>query len=160
MTAGDSESPRLHDVSIDHVTAFPPRVLFIIGGPRLDPRMTGLTITNSIFTVGAQRFGTTGGGVDRNCAAMPQRRGAESIFHDCFASYTFHHNVIIDGGGGWPKDNQTPGNVADLGFASFKNGNGGDYRLSSSSKFKHAASDRKDVGADLDAIDQATMGVQ
>ncbi len=160
MTPGDSESPRLHDVSIDHVTAFPPRVLFIIGGPRLDPRMTGLTITNSIFTVGAQRFGTTGGGVDRNCAAMPQRRGAESIFHDCFASYTFHHNVIIDGGGGWPKDNQTPGNVADLGFASFKNGNGGDYRLSSSSKFKHAASDRKDVGADLDAIDQATMGVQ
>jgi hypothetical protein len=32
--------------------------------------------------------------------------------------------------------------------------------LSSGNKFKHAASDLKDVGADLDAIDQATMGVQ
>ena len=90
---------------------------------------------------------------------MPQRRAAESIFHDCSASYTFHHNVIIDVGGGWPKDNQTPGYAADVGFANFKNGNGGDYKLSSS-KFNHAASDRKDVGADLDAIDQATMGVQ
>jgi len=160
MTPGVSESPRLHDVRIDHVTAFPPRILFIIGGPRLDPRMTGLSITNSIFTIGAQRITTTGGGVDRNCSAQPQGRGPESVFHDCFASYTFHHNVIIDGGGGWPKDNQTTGNVADLGFANFKDGNGGDYRLSSSSKFKYAASDRKDVPADLDAIDQATMGVQ
>ena len=26
MTPGTSASPRLHDVSIDHVTAFPPRV--------------------------------------------------------------------------------------------------------------------------------------
>jgi hypothetical protein len=160
MTPGISASPRLHDVSIDHVTAFTPRILFLIGGPRLDPRMTALSITNSIFTAGTQRIATTGGGVDRNCSAMPQGRAPESVFHDCFVPYTFHHNVIIGGGGGWPKDNQTPGSVAEVGFANYKNGNGGDYRLSSGSKFKHAGADRKDVGADLDAIDQATLGVQ
>jgi len=160
MTPGISASPRLHDVSIDHVTAFPPKSLFIIGGPRIDPRMSGLSITNNIFTTGPQPIATTGGGVDKNCSAMPQRRAPEDIFHDCFAPYSFHHNVIIGGGGGWPKDNKTPGKLADVGFAAGTNGNGIEPRLSPSSKFKHAASDQRDVGADIDAIDRATMGVQ
>jgi hypothetical protein len=160
MTPGISASPRLHDVSIDHVTAFPARSLFIIGGPIVDPRMSGLSITNSIFSTSAQPIATTGGGIDKNCSAMPQRKSPEIVFHDCFSSYTFHHNVIIGGGGGWPKDNKTPGSLADVGFVSHKNGIGGDYRLSPGSKFKHAASDQKDAGADLDAIDKATLGAR
>jgi len=160
MAAGISESPRLHDVSIDHVTAFPPKNLFIIGGPRLDPRMRGLSITNSIFTTGAQPIQTTGGGVDKNCSAMPQRNAPGDVFQHCFASYTFHHNVIIGGGGGWPKDNKTAGSLADVGFVNYKDGNAGDYRLSPRSKFKHTAADQKDVGADLDLIDKATTGVR
>jgi hypothetical protein len=160
MTVGVSESPRLHDVAIDHVTAFAPRAVFIIGGPRLDPRMSGLSITNSIFTAGERRITTTGGGVEKNCAAMPDSKPPEVVFHECFSSYTFHHNLIIDGGGGWPKENKTPKNIADVGFSDYKNGNGGDYRLSPASRFKHAAADQKDPGADLDAIDQATMRVQ
>jgi hypothetical protein len=160
MTPGTSASPRLHDVSIDHVTAFPPKSLFIIGGPLVDPRMTGLSITNSIFTSGPQPIATTGGGVDKNCSAMPQRKGVEAVFHDCFASYVFRDNVIIGGGSGWPKDNKSPGNAADLGFVNYKDGNAGDYHLSPHSKFKHAGPDHKDVGADLDAIDKATLGVR
>ncbi len=160
MTPGTSASPRLHDVSIDHVTAFPPKSLFIIGGPLIDPRMTGLSITNSIFASGPQPIATTGGGMDKNCSAMPQRKGVEGVFHDCFASYLFRDNVIIGGGSGWPKDNKTPGNAADVGFVNYKDGSAGDYHLSPHSKFKHTGSDRKDVGADLDAIDRATSGVQ
>jgi hypothetical protein len=159
MTPGDSPTPRLHDVRIDHVTAFPPRSLFIIGGPRVDPRMTGLSITNSIFTVGPQPIATTGGGPEKNCSALPRRSTPEGILHDCFTTYTFHHNVII-GGGGWPKDNKTPGKTADVGFTNFKDGNGGEYRLSPTSKLTHAAADQKDVGADLDAIEKATNGVR
>ena len=154
---GDTPVPRLHDLTIDHVTAFPPTILFSIGGPLHEPRMTGLSITNSIFTAGTRTLGTTGGGPLKNCAARPQAKGMEIILHDCFSTYSFHHNVIIDGGGGWPKDNNTPKNIADVGFIAFKNGN---YRLSPGSKFKHAAADQKDVGADIDAIDQATLGVQ
>ena len=160
MTVGVSESPRLHDVAIDHVTAFVPRALFIIGGPRLDPRMSGLSITNSIFTTGNRPITTTGGGVEKNCAAMPDSKPPDAVFHLCFSSYSFHHNVIIDGGGGWPKENKTLKNIADVGFSDYKNGNGGDYRLSPASKFKHDAADQKDPGADLEAINQATMGVQ
>ncbi len=160
MTPGVSASPRLHDVKIDHVTAFPPRALFIIGGPRTDPRMSGLSITNSIFTAGTKPLATTGGGVDKNCSAMPGKKAAESVLRDCFSSYSFHHNVIIGEGGDWPKDNKTVKSIAEVGFSNYKDGNQGDYRLSPRSKFKHAAADQKDVGADLDAIDQATMGVQ
>ena len=157
---GETAAPRLHDVSIDHVTAFPPHTLFIFGGPRVDPRMTRLSIKNSIFTAGTKTLGSTGGGPERNCAAMPLRKGAENILHDCFSSYSFEDNAIIDGGGGWPKDNHTPKSVAVIGFSNYKDGNGGDYRLSPGSKFKHAGTDHKDLGADIDAIDQATMGVQ
>jgi hypothetical protein len=157
---GDTPAPRLHDLTIDHVTAFPPATLFNLGGPLTEPRMTRLSITNSIFTAGARPLSSTGGGPQKNCSAQPMAKGMENVLHDCFSSYSFHHNVIVDGGGGWPKDNKTPRNIAEVGFANFKNGNGGDYRLSPDSKFKHAASDQKDLGADLDAIDRATMGVQ
>jgi len=160
MTPGASESPRLHDLTIDHVTAFPSNSLFIIGGPRTDPRMSQLSITNSIFTVGTQPIATTGGGVDKNCSALPGTKPAESMFRDCFATYSFDHNVIIGGGRGWPKANPTPKNVAEVGFVSYRQGNGGEYNLLQDSKFKHTASDHKDVGADLGAIDQATAGVQ
>jgi len=160
MAPGDSPAPRLHDVSIDHVTAFPSRTLFIIGGPLQDPRMHGLSITNSIFTTGTRVLTTTGGGPQRDCAAMPARKAVDTILHDCFSSYRFDHNVIIGGGGGWPKDNQTPGKIADVGFSNFADGNGGDYRLSPGSKFKHSAADHKDPGADVDAIDQAIKGVR
>ena len=160
MTPGDSQAPRLHDVAIDHATGFPPTTLFILGGPLTDPRMTGLSITNSIFTAGTKSLASTGGGPQRNCAAMPLSRGAERVFHDCFSSYTFHYNLIVGGGGGWPKDNKTPKNVAEVGFSDYKDGNGGDYRLAPASKFKHAGADQKDPGADIDAIDRALVGVQ
>jgi hypothetical protein len=160
MTPGTSASPQLHDLKIDHVTAFPPQTLFIIGGPRTDPRMSGLSITNSIFTAGSKPLTTTGGGVDKNCSAQPGSKTAEGVLRDCFSSYSFRHNVIIGTGTDWPKDNKIVKSVAEVGFSNYSGGNGGDYRLSPSSKFKNAAIDRNDVGADLDAIDHATMGVQ
>ena len=157
---GDTPAPRLHDLSIDHITAFPPQSAFIIGGPVAQPHMSGLSITNSIVTAGAKVLGTTGGGPERNCAAQPAHRGMESVLHDCFSTYGFHHNVIIEGGGGWPKDNWAPKNIADVGFADYKNGKGGgDYRLSSSSEFKNAGADHKDVGAHIEAIREALKDV-
>jgi hypothetical protein len=159
MTPGVSATPRLHDVKIDHVTAFPPRVFLNLGGPRNDPRMSALSITNSIFATGTKPITTTGGGADLNCSAMPNGKSAESIFRECFTSYSFHHNILV-GGGEWPKDNKAVKDFGEVGFYNYKGGNGGDYRLSTHSKFTHTASDQKDVGADVEAIDQATMGVQ
>lgn len=152
---GDTPAPKLHDVRIDHVTAFPPTTLFIIGGPINDPRMSGVQITNNIFTSGSRVVGTTGGGPLKDCAARPASKPGEVILQACFSSSQFDHNVIV-GGGGWPKANASPGKIADLGFSDYA---GGDYHLSPGSKFKHSGSDQKDPGADVDAIEQATKGV-
>jgi hypothetical protein len=149
----------LHDVSIDHVTAFPPRILFNIGGP-IETKMSHISITNNIFLGPERAVTTTGGGVDRNCSAGPVSRSLDLALHSCFSSFNFQNNVIVGGGGGWPKGTSTPSKLADVGFVNPKDGNGGEYRLAATSKFKHMASDGKDVGADIDAIERATMGVR
>ena len=113
--------------------------------------MLGLSFTNSILTVGDKPIMTTGGGPQRNCSALPDSRSASQVLDDCFRSYAFHHNVII-GDGGWPKGNSNVRKLNDVGFVDFMNGNGGNYRLAANSKFKHAATDGKNMGADIDAI--------
>jgi hypothetical protein len=157
---GETAATPLHDVTIDHVTAFPPRFLVIIGGPRNGPHMDRLMITNSIFAGTDSPVFSTGGGVDKNCASGPGGRSLDMVLHSCFTSFRFDHNVLIDGLGGWPKGNQTAKNAEDVGLVNYAGGNGGNYRLSPKSKFKHTASDQKDPGADIDAIEQATKGVR
>ena len=44
-------------------------------------------------------------------------------------------------------------------FVNFNNGNGGDYHLLSTSPYKGAATDGKDLGADINAILSMTAGV-
>ena len=156
---GVTAASPLHDVSIDHVTAFVPRVIFNIGGPRQEPKMTRISITNSVFTTGEKTVTSTGGGVDKNCSAGPGSKSLDIVLRSCFASYTFRNNVLI-GGTGLPKDNSAPGKLTEVGFVNPKEGNGGDYRLSQASKLKRAASDQRDVGADIDAIEAATRGAR
>ncbi|HEY1678892.1 MAG TPA: hypothetical protein VGG04_14345 [Candidatus Sulfotelmatobacter sp.] len=103
---GDSSAPRLHDVSIHHVTAFPPRTLFIVGGPINGSRMSGLSVTENLFSAGARPLVSTGGGPQVNCAAQAEAKGAERLLRDCFSSFVFDRNVIVGGGNGWPKDNR------------------------------------------------------
>lgn len=158
-SAGVSDIPVLHDVQIDHVSAFPPKALLIMGGPREGRRMNNLVITNSIFTSGEKPLLTTGGGPEKNCSAQPDRKGLKTVFDDCFVAYAFHHNVIV-GSGDFPKGNTVLKKPSDIGLVNFQGGNGGDYHLAATSKFKHAATDGKDLGADIDAIDKATEGVQ
>lgn len=157
---GYTDAPPLHDVQIDHITAFAPKSLFMLAGPPGQPRMSGLSITNSIFITSFKPVVSTGGPVDLNCSAKSPGNNVDSWFRQCFSSYTLHHNVFVGPPADWPKDNQSLKSIADVGFSDHKDGNQGDYRLSSHSRFKKAASDRKDIGADLDSIQQATMGVR
>jgi hypothetical protein len=116
---GDSPAPRLHDVTIDHVTALSSRTLFILGGPVTGTRMSGLSITNSLLSAGAKTITSTGGGPQVNCAAQAEVKGLDRVLRDCFSSFTFQHNVIVGGAGGWPKDNKAvkavPANWKNLG---------------------------------------------
>lgn len=157
---GQNQVPRLHDVSIDHVTALPPDILFIMGGPISGAHMSGLSVTNSLFAGGTKPVSSTGGGPQLNCAAIGAVRAPEIVLRDCFSSYSFHHNLIVDGGGGWPKDNREAKKLSDVGFVDYRKGDGGSFRLAPSSKFKHAAADQKDIGADIDAIEEAIRDAQ
>ncbi|MGC2245977.1 MAG: hypothetical protein WA609_05185, partial [Terriglobales bacterium] len=60
----------------------------------------------------------------------------------------------------WPAKNMFPANPDAVQFVNYKNGNGGDYHLLSSSPYKNAGSDGKDLGADIDTILADTDGVE
>jgi hypothetical protein len=159
-TIGNVPVPPLRDLKLDHITAFPPNSLLVVGAPAGGPHMTNFSLTNSVMTVGERAVGSTGGGPQRNCAAQPDRKGPGEILADCFAPYAFDHNALIDAGGGWPKGNITLKKISDAHFADYRDGNGGDYHILAGSKLKGAASDGKDIGADIDAVNKATAGVQ
>jgi hypothetical protein len=65
-------------------------------------------------------------------------------------------NVFISGPASlYPAGNFFPATTADVGFVDFT---GGNYRLASSSPYKGAGTDGRDVGADIDAIQAAMNG--
>ena len=101
--------------------------------------------------------------------------GAIGALNGCMGNtWTFTHNAIVGSsvsvpGAPYPT---TPNcgapstclqfNAPDLnnmGFVNFNNGNGGDYHLLMISPFKNAGSDGKDLGADIDALTNATAGI-
>ena len=161
-----SMEPQLRDVWLDHITAFPPRVLFNIGGKAEGPKISNFVFRNSIVNAGERQLTTTGGGPS-NCAT--RRPQPESILDSCFQDISFTHDVVVGAVGAWPKENFFPGGFSEVGFVNFNKGNGGDYHLckapklapscKGASKYANAGTDGKDLGADIDAIEAATAGV-
>ena len=60
----------------------------------------------------------------------------------------------------WPAGNDFPSSVTAVKFVNYNGGNGGNYQLQSSSPYHAAASDGKDVGADIVMLNQAIYGVR
>jgi hypothetical protein len=154
-------APVLQSVAIDHVTAFPPNVMFNIGdNTKVNPQMSGFTFTNSIINAGSAPMRSTGGG-PANCAYFDSPL---TTLNACFASYSFKSNVIIASPdkffGAWPSGNIFPANAAVIHFVNYQSGNGGDYHLDPASPYKNAATDGKDLGADMDAVATATANVE
>ena len=155
-------APLLQNLRIDHVTAFPSRRLFMIGDmAAVSQRMKNFVFTNSIVNAGQFPVWSTGGGPG-NCA-FPNHPAA--TFKTCFDGYTFAANVIIGSPAtypvsDWPASNFFAPSPAAVQFANYSNGRGGDYRLKPSSPYRGKATDGRDIGADIDAIDSATSGVE
>lgn len=163
-----SKMPALRDVSIDHVTGFPPTNLFTFGADVDREKIINFSFTNNLVASGTVGIISSGGG-PKNCAFQPQRQGPEGVLKSCFASYTFTHNALVGSTGGWPGGNFTPGNPSAVRMQDFRDGNGGNYKLCADSKvgdckaaspFLKTGTDGKDLGADLDAIKAATDGVE
>jgi len=152
----------LNQVSIRHVTGFPDTNshLLAVMNDLHYPQMYGFTFQDNLIVVPKYPVWSAGG--SNNCAAADVPLPVVST---CFKTYTFANNVL----GAvtkafppekWPGGNFFPATVNDIGFVNYNNGNGGDYHLQASSPFKGKASDGKDPGADVDAVNAAIQGVE
>lgn len=151
----------LNNVMVNHITGFPDPASRIIdlGNMISDPQMYGFTFTNNIVGQVLYPIWSTGGGTS-NCAyynvPLPS-------LNSCFTSYKFADNAIVQplsfGPSKWPASNYFPTTVTAIQFTNFNGGNGGNYQLLSGSPYKNAASDGKDIGADISAIQSLIAGV-
>jgi hypothetical protein len=155
--------PLMENVTINHVTAFPSYTLFIIGDQTaINPKMENFVFTNSIVNAGRYPVWSMGDGGSANCAAHDSPL---TTFKACFGSFTFAANAIIAPssnflGSKWPAGNFFPASVGVVQFVNYNGGNGGDYHLQPSSPYAGAATDGKDLGADVDAVMSAIAGVE
>ena len=162
VSTGDN-APVLHDVTINHITAFPKSTSFLIGDTvSINGPMQNFVFTNSIFNAGVYPVWSTGVDGTANCATHDSPL---VTFNACFTKYTWSSNAVIATPTSyppstWPAHNFFPATVAAVQFVNYKNGNGGDYTLRSTSPYKSAGSDGKDVGADVAAVNAAIAGVR
>jgi hypothetical protein len=159
-----SVAPPLRDVKFDHITAFPIRAVMTVINNRGE-KIPGLSITNSIFAAGDRQFGGAGGGPE-NCAT-PQDRDPASVLNHCFANPVVSNNLII-GGGGWPDHNIMERNTEAAGLWKEKNqseanricqAKGEAPTCSKPSPALHAGTDGKNLGADVEKIEQDIAGI-
>jgi hypothetical protein len=151
----------LNTLAVNHVTGFPDPIShsLTMGNALTNPTMTGFSFTNNIVIAGRYPVWNTGGSTSCAVHNVP----VQSI-STCFASYAFAKNAIIGSPSAfppsaWPSNNFFPSTTSAVGFVNYNNGNGGDYHLLSSSPYKNAGSDGKDLGADVTALQSAIAGV-
>jgi hypothetical protein len=136
---------------------------------RSEEKISNFSVTNSLFMAGQHRpeFASNGGGKE-NCSQGTQRLGTQAVLDACFANYKFEKNLIIGSKGGWPKGNIVVSSAEAAGVRDLKGGVSKDPRLcrantagcSKASPGAGAASDGKDVGVDMDALEAALEGVE
>lgn len=158
-----STEPPLKDVRIDHVTVFSP--LAAVAIINREGKLSGISITNSILGAGERGIFGAGGGAE-NCTSRTSNNPAD-LLGACFDNPVFSHNLIIGGKGKWPGENMLVNDVEAAGL--WKTENSSEYRVcrkkgespscKKTSVAVGAAGDGKDVGADVDAIENATAGI-
>jgi len=153
----------LNSVTINHITGFgDPTFLRVISvlDTRPHPSMWGFVISNNILGLGEYTFASAGGGPP-NCAFTPIPLTTLNL---CFSKYAFSYNAIIGSlfaskSSDWPSGNYFAASPGAVQFVNYNNAHGGNYQLLSSSPYKNAASDGKDIGADISALQAAISGV-
>jgi hypothetical protein len=151
-------APALHDVTINHVTAFPQKTLLLVGDVlSMNAAMSNFVFANSILNAGTNPVWSTGAEGTLNCAVHDSPL---TTFNECFRSYAFSHNAMISIPSiapvtAWPAINFFPTPATAVQFVNFNGGSGGNYQLQSASPYKGAGTDGKDLGADVSAISAA-----
>ena len=153
-------NPPLNNVTINHTTVLTDRTLMVVGDNLKNPLLvSNITFTNNIalagmYSVWAMYYGTT-------CAHSGYPL---DTFDGCWNQYLVTNNSIIgypnvNDPGPWPAGNYFPATPAAVGFLNYNNGVGGNYQLTASSPYANKGTDGKDLGADINALNQAIAGV-
>lgn len=153
-------APLLQSVMINHVTAFPPSTLLMVGDElSASGAMKNFTFTNNLVNAATYPIWSTGEGGAANCAYYDVPL---TTFVTCFTTSTFSSNAFITPptGSSWPAGNFFPKSAASVQFTNYNGGNGGNYQLLPSSPYKNKGTDGKDLGADIGALNAAIAGVQ
>ncbi len=156
----------IHDVQLDHITSFGPGPLMSVSDR--GEKMPNFSLINSVFAVGGERRPVVPA-APRSCAVQSSKAGPQAVFDACFTNYRFDHNLLsVERAAGFPKENIVVGSPKDLGVRNLKDGIAKDPRLchekgegcGKRSPGAGAASDGKDMGADVDAVEAAIAGVE
>jgi len=168
----DNQQPagsQLHDFLINHITQVldnrPGTSLFFVNGPTASSgnQMFNFTLKNSIMPAGD--YGITNGGPPSNDCSFGIGPST-SVLSACFGgTLVFGNNVIpwsTTNGGTWASlgGGGALKLTADQNAVQYVNSSGGDYHLQSSSPGHNAADDGTDIGADVNAVNTYTQGVQ
>jgi hypothetical protein len=127
-----------------------------LGGPST-PNQTNIVMRDNILAAGSYGTVSVGSG---GCQASAVT--ALAIISACWNPFTFTKNAIFGTKAAvWPasSSNFFPATASAVGFVNYNNGNGGDYHLSSTSPYKNAATDGKDLGANIDTVNADTTGL-
>jgi hypothetical protein len=152
----------LNSVTVNHITAFPDlagNMMFVGNDVRTAP-MYGLVFTNNLLLTTRYPVWNTGGGDSCSAKDVPL-----TTIRRCFRTYKFVSNGIIATPAefppsSWPASNLFPKTIADVDFTNYNNGDGGNYELLSTSRYKNAGTDGKDLGADIVGLNAALAGVE
>lgn len=106
----------LKNLSINHITAFPPSNALMIGDTA-GTKIPNLTFHNSLITAGLYPVWSSGGG-SANCSYYNE---PITTFNACFSPYSFSHNAMIAPSSlypasRWPSGNFFPASVTAVQF--------------------------------------------
>ena len=139
------------DLTIDHNTGFIVKGNALMFSEASSLRHDQFDFKNNLASYGGYGFACSGTGDGTKC------------LDDDFTNWQFAKNAIITPTDyywvptSYPSNNFFPADISKVGFVNYA---GSDYHLSSSSPYKNAGTDGKDLGADIDAIANATIGIQ
>lgn len=160
-----SVAPPVRDVRFDHITAFPLRAVMTV--INRGDKIPGLSITNSIFAAGDREMGSAGGGPE-NCAT-PRDKDPVTVLDRCFANPVVSNNLIIGAVQRWPDGNILVKNTDAAGLWKQQTATGTTFHIcrekgeapfcSKPSPTLRAGSDGKNLGADVETIEQAIAGI-
>jgi len=131
-----------------------------LGGPKDKPQ-PNIKINDNIFAGGY--YGPWSIGGLNNCAR--DKPSPEAKFNACWSNWSFAGNAVTSGLDihqfpNWPDATMIfPSDQLAVGYVNLNAGFGGDYRLGSGSALRGKALDGSDPGADIDALNSHTAGV-